>query len=91
MIRGITRSWPGQPSSLVDHIWTNSADNLISTSNLVYRSKIQNIDWTDYYRCDEINKLNEICVEKVGRILEEEAPLKNGKIKKTTKIGRQMT
>ena len=28
-------SWPGQPSSLVDHIWTNSPGSIMTTKNVV--------------------------------------------------------
>ena len=35
MIKNVTRSWPGQPSSLVDHLWTNSPGSIISTMNVV--------------------------------------------------------
>ena len=35
LIDKVTRSWPGTPSTLVDHIWTNTAENIIQTSNCV--------------------------------------------------------
>ena len=30
-----TRFWPGKPPSLVDHIWTNSPNNIMTTANKV--------------------------------------------------------
>ena len=33
MIRGFTRTWPGQPNSLVDQLWTNEPGCIISTTN----------------------------------------------------------
>ena len=35
VIQGITRSWPGQPYSLVDQCWMNEPSRLIYTRNLV--------------------------------------------------------
>ena len=113
LVKDYTRHWPGQPSSIVDHVWTNNPASLMSIRNLVrassdhnllstvvrtkdrqelchdmerrdrkefnitrYKEKIKNIDWTMYYECEDINKLNEFFVDKVGKFLEEEAPLK---------------
>ena len=113
MIGSPTRAWPGQPVSLVDHIWVNNPGGILTTSNEVrgpwdhnligavirtknrteqeheinkrnrknfnlerYREKIKNIDWTEFYGCNEINLANSIFEEKIGNILEEEAPLK---------------
>ena len=33
MVKGMTRHWPGQPSSLVDHLWTNNPDSIMSIAN----------------------------------------------------------
>ena len=105
LITDYTRHWPGQPSSIVDHVWTNSPGCLMSVRNIVraasdhnflitviraknrqehghdmlrrdrkemnverYKEKIKCIDWSEFYCCEDINKLNEIFVEKVGRI-----------------------
>ena len=42
-----------------------------------YKLKIQNIDWREFYNSNDINIINDIFVQKVGDILEQEAPLKN--------------
>ena len=42
LVNSITRTWPGQPSSIVDHIWTNSPGNINSTSNKVRSSSDRN-------------------------------------------------
>ena len=33
-IMGITRSWPGQADSTIDHFWSNSPDKIVNTSNM---------------------------------------------------------
>ena len=33
LVSGVTRSWPGQPSSLIDQIWTNAPGCVISWTN----------------------------------------------------------
>ena len=35
IIRDITRCWPGQNDSLVDHIWSNDTQNIINVTNVV--------------------------------------------------------
>ena len=35
MVQNITRSWPGQADSLVDHLWTNDPERIINCSNIV--------------------------------------------------------
>ena len=35
LITGITRSWPGQGDSAIDHFWTNNSDRVLSCSNEV--------------------------------------------------------
>ena len=35
LIKTITRSWPNQEDSIVDHVWTNSVDRVISHMNSV--------------------------------------------------------
>ena len=35
LVKTITRSWPGQPSSILDHIWTNYPENIMSHANSV--------------------------------------------------------
>ena len=122
LIDKITRSWPGQQSSAVDQIWTNSPNNIMSTSNKVrsssdhhvisavvrtkdrmehchditrrdrknfnidrYRLKIQNIDWTALMESNDIDHINDIFVDKVGTILEEEAPLRHFQSRKNFK------
>ena len=35
LVKGITRSWPGQVDSAIDHIWTNSNQRVISVANVV--------------------------------------------------------
>ena len=42
VIREVTRSWPSQPSSLVDHLWTNHPGCLMSTKNAVRASSDHN-------------------------------------------------
>ena len=118
----ITRSWPGQTSSLVDHIWTNTPGSIMTTSNIVraasdhncisavvrtkdrqeqehevtrrdrrkmdlerYKRRISNIDWTYFYLCRDINILNNIFVNKMGTILEEDAPLRTLQIRRNHK------
>ena len=34
-IEGVTRSWPGQTDSLIDHIWTNEPQKMLKVSNAV--------------------------------------------------------
>ena len=122
MIKNVTRSWPGQPSSLVDHLWTNSPGSIISTMNVVraasdhnhisatirtkdrteyaheitirdrknmslneYRDKLKSLDWTEFYSSEDINKLNDIFVTKVGGILNILAPLKNHQMRSNHK------
>ena len=43
LIKTITRAWPGQPSSLVDHLWTNAPDSVMSTNNAVRASSDHNV------------------------------------------------
>ena len=35
LVQGITRTWPGQVDSQIDHIWTNAAEKIIETTNEV--------------------------------------------------------
>ena len=42
-----------------------------------YRLRIKNLDWTDFYKSSDINMLNDMFVDKVGGILDDEAPLRN--------------
>ena len=35
LVTDVTRSWPGQVDSLIDHLWTNDALKIISVSNVV--------------------------------------------------------
>ena len=35
LVKGHTRAWPGQPNSLVDHLWTNSPGSVMDVRNLV--------------------------------------------------------
>ena len=42
LLRTIKKAWPGQPSSTVDHIWTNSPGNVMSTYNKVRASSDHN-------------------------------------------------
>ena len=35
LVQGTTRSWPGVPDSLVDHIWSNAPDRCNSVRNIV--------------------------------------------------------
>ena len=113
LVEEVTRSWPGVPSSTLDHIWTNTQESIMSIKNTVraysdhntltiflrtkdrrepgqdiqrrdrknwnterYLDKIKNIDWGNFYMSSDVNTLNSIFEEKVGTILEEEAPLK---------------
>ena len=50
-----------------------------------YRKRIQEIDWRNFYKCREVNKLNDIFVTKVGDILEKEAPMKGFQIRRDHK------
>ena len=34
LIDGVTRSWPGQVDTCIDHIWSNNVEKIISTTNL---------------------------------------------------------
>ena len=43
LIKSITRSWPGQPSSILDHILTNLPGNIMSTANTVRSSSDHNV------------------------------------------------
>ena len=43
LIGKITRSWPGVPSSIVDHIWTDSPDSVMSHSNVLRTSSDHNV------------------------------------------------
>ena len=122
LVNKVTRKWPGQPSSIIDHLWTNSPGNLMSTSNQLrtssdhnvtstiirtkdrqehsheitrrdrskfnfatYKSKIQKIDWKELFESDNIDIINDIFVDKIGTILQEEAPIKNFQIRKNYK------
>ena len=106
MIKQFTRFWPGQPPSIVDQIWTNSPNSIMSTANSVrafsdhnvvssiirtkdrkeqthevlkrnrskidvknYQSKIQKIDWTEFYMSRDINQINDIFETEVGKYL----------------------
>ena len=119
MIQNVTRSWPGQPESLVDQLWSNNPGCILTTSNEVrgpwdhnligavirtrnreeqehevykrcrknfnltrYIEKMKNIDWQEFLECKDINLLNSYFEEKVGSILEEEAPLKYFQIRR---------
>ena len=35
LIKEVTRSWPGQSDSLIDHFWTNNPQKIIQVSNMV--------------------------------------------------------
>ena len=35
IVEGITRTWSGQPDSLLDHIWLNNMDRIIYKRNIV--------------------------------------------------------
>ena len=113
LVEKVTRSWPGQVSSILDHLWTNSPGNVISVTNTTrstsdhnvisvilrtkdrkehihdtlkrnmknfnldrYREKISKINWDSLYESENIDTINDIFVDKVGKILEEEAPIK---------------
>ena len=113
VISTMTRHWPGTPSSLVDHLWTNTpgcilahhnSNNTPSDHNILtailrsrdrkensqvlisrdrknldlkeYTSRVQKIDWSDFFRSEDINELNQIFVEKLGPILDDLAPVK---------------
>ena len=41
-----------------------------------FHDKISNIDWSEFYCCQDINVLNEFFVDKVGGILQSEAPMR---------------
>ena len=43
LVEKVTRSWPGVPSTLVDHIWTNSADSILQTTNSVRAASDHNM------------------------------------------------
>ena len=43
LVEKVTRAWPGQPASIVDHVWTNSPTNIISVSNCVRGSSDHNV------------------------------------------------
>ena len=43
MIKGITRCWPHQRDSLVDHLWTDIPENIISTRNFVRSRSDHNV------------------------------------------------
>ena len=43
LVRGPTRAWPGQVSSLVDQLWTNSPGNVISVRNIVRSASDHNL------------------------------------------------
>ena len=42
----------------------------------IYVTRIGNIVWDDFYKCKNINLINDMFVTRVGDILGEEAPLK---------------
>ena len=35
LVKDVTRSWPGQVDSLIDHFWTNEPSKVLSVTNLV--------------------------------------------------------
>ena len=43
MIQGVTRTWPGQPDSNVDHCWMNTPGRMISFKNLDRASSDHNL------------------------------------------------
>ena len=43
LISGVTRAWPGQKDSNVDHIWTNAMNRVISHSNVVCAGSDHNV------------------------------------------------
>ena len=43
MVNGITRTWPGQVDSLIDHFWTNDPQKIISISNSVRAAGDHNV------------------------------------------------
>ena len=67
MVREITRSWPGQPDSIIDHIWMNFPGKLIymrniqraySDHNIILasiRRKQKNVDTHDFTKRDMKN------------------------------------
>ena len=34
LVEGLTRSWPGQVDSCIDHIWSNNVERVINSTNL---------------------------------------------------------
>ena len=42
-----------------------------------FREKIRQIDWSDFYNCENIDLLNDFFVEKVNSVLDTIAPMKN--------------
>ena len=112
-IKETTRSWPGQPDSLVDQLRSNSPESIISSSNTPrgpsdhnvigavlrtkdrefqehdmwrrmregmdvesFRNRVASIDWSEFYKCRNIDLLNSYLEDKIGEILDSEAPLK---------------
>ena len=43
LVREVTRSWPGQADSIVDHIWSNCLNRIVSHSNTVRASADHNL------------------------------------------------
>ena len=43
LMQGITRAWPGQVSSQIDHIWTNTSNKIQETTNVVKASGDHNL------------------------------------------------
>ena len=43
IVTGITRSWPGQASSLLDQVWTNCGTRIVSCRNIVHGASDHNL------------------------------------------------
>ena len=90
--------WENTPRGKSDHnfisVTLRTKDKIINSQEVIkrhwksftpesFRDKIGTLDWKDFYKCDNIDLLNSMFVDKVGGILEEMAPMKSFQTRKS--------
>ena len=62
LVSNVTRSWPGQADTCVDHIWTNSIDRIIAHANTVRANSDHNMISVFVRMKDKIQQRQEMIV-----------------------------
>ena len=122
LVEDVTRSWPGQVDSLIDHYWTNEPGKVLTITNkvravgdhnvisatirtkgvdsarldtrkrsfknfdpLLYRQKLESIDWQDIYDITNVDLANDFLESRVVEILDEICPYKTVQYRSVSK------